>query len=784
LFSHWDDVHASDELREKYREQQLSSVMRVMRASACTNAIALCILVSIGWSTSDQTSLLVWAAITFAAIVANIPLIRRFEASQKAHSTSGYHAQIKTFTWLCVVNAFLFTVYPATLFWGASGEGRLIIACIFIAFLSNGSLVLVHLPQTAIPWVITFSFGGALGLLGHRSGLTVLTSLALVWYGFVQISNVLSVSKSFLEGLQSKFEVERQKQVVGLLLNDFESSSSDWLWEIDQNGLLQHVSVRLTEVTGVNATLLLQRPFLEVLQKPFHRMSRDEHEAYRALETCLARQDPFRNVAVPILTNTQTRWFSLTAKPLRDHHNAIIGWRGVASDVTEARAREREMFALANIDTLTMIANRRCFQRALDEHFATDVPGECTLILLDLDHFKTVNDSLGHQAGDALLRIVTRRFQTQIHEPDLLARLGGDEFAVLIRRSVSTDEANAIANTLIATLHAPVLYDDHRITASMSVGISSAPRFAHNAVDLLKTSDMALYAAKAAGRGTTRMYRPELEEAAQRKHYLASTMRQGLLDGQFVVHYQPQVNARTKELRGFEALVRWQHPTLGLIPPLDFIFIAEETGFIVELGAWVLRTACHAARSWPEQISVSVNLSAAQFRSNDLFETVASALSASGITPQRLELELTESVLVEDFAQARTTLNAIRALQVRIALDDFGTGFSSLSYLRKLPLDRLKIDRSFVSLLDKENEREHIRPIVQAIIQLAEALTLQTTAEGAETEGQRHVLCELGCDDVQGWLTGKPMEESRANALVHERITSLSLVDGSRLSLM
>jgi diguanylate cyclase (GGDEF)-like protein len=435
-----------------------------------------------------------------------------------------------------------------------------------------------------------------------------------------------------------------------------------------------------------------------------------------------------------------------------------MGWRGVGADITVQWQHELEMTRLANEDALTGLANRYKFGNRLAGYFSDPKAIKpCTLFLFDLDNFKTLNDSLGHGVGDQLLTEVARRLASEVHGGELLARLGGDEFVVLVPGQMQTQDAQAFGDLLQATLSQPWTVGGHRIGIRSSIGVGFAPLNADSADQLLRVCDMALYAAKAAGRNTLCFFDASMARLADQKIELLSDMTQGLQRGEFLLHYQPQVNMASGALAGFEALVRWQHPVRGLVSPLEFIPIAEESGLIVNLGAWVLRQACADAMLWPTHLRVAVNLSAVQFGSPDLLQVVNGALSDSRLLSTRLELEMTESILFQDSKEALQTLQVLRQMGIRIALDDFGTGYSSLAYLRSFPLDKLKIDRSFVAILDGPATDASALAIVRAIVRLAQALQLDTTAEGVETPDQHDTLKRIGCGLAQGNLIAKPM---------------------------
>lgn len=429
------------------------------------------------------------------------------------------------------------------------------------------------------------------------------------------------------------------------------------------------------------------------------------------------------------------------------------GWAVTYEDVTERHKAQARVAHMAQHDSLTDLPNRTLFREKMGEGLnqVAIAGGSMAVLCFDLDNFKTVNDRLGHAAGDRLLRWVAARLKENVGEHETVARLGGDEFAVL-QRGPQPQSAEQLARCLVEIIGHPPPLENQSIHVGVSVGIAIAPDHGLDADELMKCADLALYQAKAKGRGAYQLFEPEMEEEARSRHALEHDLRGALEANQFHLVFQPQVRLDTTELTGFEALLRWKHPSRGFVSPAEFIPIAEENGLIIPIGEWVLRTACATAASWPD-VTVAVNLSPVQFRSRGLVAMVTSALAEAGLPPQRLELEVTETALLDDSEATIEILHQLRALGVRVSLDDFGVGYSSLSYLRKFPFDRIKIDRSFVGTLGESPESV---AIVRTIASLGSVLGVETTAEGVETVEQLEFVRECGCTAVQGYYFGKP----------------------------
>ena len=451
------------------------------------------------------------------------------------------------------------------------------------------------------------------------------------------------------------------------------------------------------------------------------------------------------------------------------------GWLTTYEDISERRRSEAKVAFMAHHDLLTGLANRTLFMEKIEEAGARlRRHGEAfTVVMLDLDRFKNVNDSLGHPAGDALLKEMAQRLKSSLRETDVLARLGGDEFAILQSGGAAQrDDAITLSVRIIDLVAQPFDLDGRKVSVGASIGIALAPQDGVEPDELLKKADLALSLTKSEGRNDFNFFHADMTTEADARHQMENEMREALMRNEFELHYQPVIDVRTREPRGAEALVRWRHPRNGLIVPDRFIPLAEDTGLIVQLGAWILGKACADAASWPAQFKLAVNLSPVQFRKGDLFEVILCALVESGLPPERLELEITESVLLENEANYRVLLRQLKNIGVSIVLDDFGTGYSSLGYLTRFPVDKIKIDKSFTQGL---SQRADCAAIVSSVVTLAHGLDIATTAEGVETEEQFELLRAAGVTQVQGFLFGRPCAISELgfiNAKANGRATA------------
>jgi diguanylate cyclase (GGDEF)-like protein len=452
------------------------------------------------------------------------------------------------------------------------------------------------------------------------------------------------------------------------------------------------------------------------------------------------------------------------------------GFVQTLEDVTERRKAEAKASHLASHDVLTNLPNRRLLKQHIYVSL-NDSQADCAVLCVDLDRFKAVNDTLGHAGGDALLVDVSKRLRRCVREGDTVGRLGGDEFVILLANVQGEDDASAFADRVVREIAKPFDLLGQSVIVGASVGVAMAPRDGDNPDRLIKSADMALFEAKREGRGCYRFFEPSLEAKALERQSLEIDLRRAVIDKQFELHYQPVFAARQRRLIGFEALIRWNHPTRGRVSPLDFITIAEELGLITALGDWIIDEACRTAATWPEDIVVAVNVSARQFVNHDLYAVVNEALLRHDLAPSRLEIEITESALMENGGEIANVLQRLRRQGIGIAMDDFGTGYSSLAYLRRFHFSKVKIDRSFIAGLATETQSI---AIVRAIIALCKSLGIMVTAEGVENEVQADILRLENCDYLQGFLLGRPTLSQNVSAFFPQQQQPIETSSGGK----
>ena len=541
-------------------------------------------------------------------------------------------------------------------------------------------------------------------------------------------------------------------RLAAKMIAEFEGQGTGWFWEADRYGRVTYLSAVVADELARSAAV---SPVGRMLTDLFQ-MDGETPGTERTIAFHLSSRTSFTDYPVRASGSLTDRWWSISGRPLLDEQGRFAGFIGSGSDLTERRRSEAEIKRLAMFDGLTGLANRARMRSSLDKTLAHS-PGAfrpVALLLLDLDRFKQVNDTLGHQAGDALLKQVAQRLTRGVGDAGLVGRLGGDEFQLLLPGMDNRDSLAILARDLIKSISQPYFISGASISIGGSIGIALALTPGDDSETLTRNADLALYAAKGDGRGVHRFYSPEMLAGAQTRQQLEDDLRNAIATGGFHLTYQPVVSTKTEKIVGYEALVRWDHPTRGAVSPSEFIPVAEETGLIGAIGEWVMRTACLEAARWPGDIRVAVNVSPIQFADASLPALVTSALARSGLAPSRLELEITEGVFLDEKLSSDAMFRALKNLGVRLALDDFGTGYSSLGYLRSAPFDKIKIDQSFVKGAAQAGNRN--AAIIKAIVTLAETLDMETTAEGVEIEDEVELVRRLGCSHIQGYIYGKP----------------------------
>ena len=701
-----------------------------------------------------------WAAV---AIVVAVAVAMRRLATPKADDGYATITDLRGTVGEGVALAAVWSV-PALLFGAQQGSAAAYGLWMVLSLLMTAAAVAMA-PLALATMAFLSLLGTVVGIRLALAGDVVAASTTVLFTVLLVIA-CLNRARSLVMIRAARMALGERDETVSLLLREFEESGADWLWETDSARRVVKASPRFAFACGLDPLAINGMPFLQVLAGPTWE-SGNFSAGLRQLAEKLKARDSFRDLRLPVHVKGEERWWEIAASPRFDERGGFCGFRGVGSDVTEQRASADKINRMARFDTLTGLPNRlqvnETLVRAMAE--ADKWGSRCGFMMIDLDRFKAVNDTLGHPIGDRLLSRVSERLSQLMGDAAMCGRLGGDEFAVVIRDARDAHAVEALAHRIIETLSRPYEVDQHTLHVGASVGLAIGPRDGRTAEMLIRSADLALYRAKDAGRGVYRAYEPQLHVEAEERRVLEMALRKAIENNEMFLAYQPVVDASTGGLTGFEALLRWTHPKLGVISPAKFIPLAEEARLIGGIGEWVLRTACEEAAQWPSHIRVAVNASPDQLQNPGFVSEVVSALAHSGLSPERLELEVTESVFMHEGLGATRTLERVLDLGVRLSLDDFGTGYSSLGYLSRTRFSSIKIDRSFVQAASK-GVREAIA-IIRAVVALAKSLEMATTAEGVETEAEHQMVQDLGCTKVQGYYFGRPLPVEEARALAN-----------------
>ncbi|GGO93221.1 putative bifunctional diguanylate cyclase/phosphodiesterase [Stakelama pacifica] len=633
------------------------------------------------------------------------------------------------------------------------------------------SFAMATTPAAALSWL--FIVGSTLSLALFRNAMPLSGCVTALTTGVLLMSS-FSRARMLLRLRSKEIALAQSDETVSLLLYEFEETQSSWLWEIDAQRCIVRPGARFAKALERDAATIEGKSLLEILAGTSWESGAFSDEL-RMLAARLKQRESFRELVLPVRIGDTEHWWELAASPRYDDKGNFRGFRGVASDVTEQRQSEERINRMARHDALTGLPNRLLINETLADAMqgAQHQQHRCAFMMIDLDRFKSVNDTLGHPVGDRLLRRVSERLSGLVSGNEMIGRLGGDEFAVVIRNANDSVHVEQLALKIIDTLSQPYEVDQHTLYIGASVGVAIGPRDGRTAEMLVRSADLALYQSKDDGGGSAHYYDPKLHVQAEERRVLEIALRSAIDSDQFHIHYQPVVDARTGRLVGFEALLRWTHPGYGDVEPAKFIRLAEETRLITPIGAWVLRTACREAATWPEAYRIAVNISAEQLHSPGFVQSVADALEESGLAAHRLELEVTESVFLDEGSNAITSLEKLVALGVRLSMDDFGTGYSALGYLSRIRFAAIKIDRSFVRSA-ATGKLESVA-ILRAVVTLAESLGMGTIAEGVESAEEHRTVQDFGCSHVQGNYFARPMPADEARNLINNTAFSIAV---------
>ncbi len=732
------------------RDVQLISRGQLAPFFAVANFAAAVLMFASLWGSAPAALVLPWVA---AVGIVNFVAMQIALTQAVTHvGRSGRRVPQAMMVGEVVFRAALWLSLPVYLF-PTLDPATQVIAASLVAGLGVAALGLVVVPACVIAWQVTFTAALSFALVLARNTVPFEHMLVILFTLGVATFGVLTVARWAFHQLQTNADVGTQSESSSLLLQEYEQRGVGWLWQVDHENRVNYISSRMSALLG--------RPSSQILGYSLPSLLGGHAELGRVL----LEKQAFNALEMELKTSRGPRWISIAGDPIVDTAGRFEGFRGVGSDITDIRRTQERLTHLANMDVLSGLPNRGRVRQLLGEALRLATVGNvpCAILFLDLDGFKPVNDTFGHPKGDAVLQAVAKRLCDEVGADGHVGRMGGDEFAIVINDAQSRRKVEHLCDRIIRAIAEPYMIDQVEIRIGVSVGCAFGPIDGATVDDLILKADLALYEAKGAGRGICRYFSSELQSEQEDRVRLEIDLRQALPAKQFHLEFQPLVNAQTQKLVGFEALLRWNHPQRGLVPPYLFIPVAEEAGLMVAIGEWVIDEACRAAASWPEPITVALNVSPKQLVLPSLPNIVSVALAKYRLPANRIELEVTEGVFLGDNGMTLDVLGRLRGLGVGIALDDFGTGYSSIGYLNKAVFHKLKIDGSFVR---EAGSRAENVAIIQSIVQLAKSFRMSVTAEGVETAADFERMRDLGCDTIQGYLFGRPLSYDRASQMV------------------
>lgn len=747
-------IHPASDEAGRLRAAQMSAISNTTPLMMIAKVLCGFFVYLSFYNTSAGALLNYWFAALL--ILAGLGFSHAYQSKKrgevKTASTNAYRKASQA----AFFSGILWAMIPILLYTNISENERVIIIAVISGLMGGGVLSLYAVPRAMFIWLVILTMGSVIALFNTWTSSSLTVLCLLVVYSISLMRAGYTLSATLANNIISSFKLSHQSETISLLLKDFSENAKDWLWEMNATGQIirgneeffQSLNVSFTSIAPgdyqANAT---GDDFQVINMRSLDNLRKFYNEAVS-----------FSDIIISSSGTNGSKWVNLSGKPLYNENKDFIGFRGVAADITEKKHTEERIAYLAHNDALTGLVNRANFSIAMQEKLEDKNNNkQWSIFYLDLDGFKAVNDTYGHAMGDKLLGEVAKTLKKIVSDRDIVARLGGDEFAILCNSAGTVQSVSTLAESILSALCKSFVIEDINLDIGVSIGITLRNRDGSDAHTLMNNADLALYRAKAEGRGTFRLYEHQMDEIVKERRNLEIDLKNALKNGELSLAYQPLIASREARTVSFEALARWTHPQRGQVSPADFIPIAESMGIIGEIGDWVLHEACAEAANWPEHISVAVNLSPHQFQSNQIVKTVTDALARSGLHPSKLELEITEGLFMENTEEVMYSLRELKGMGISISLDDFGTGYSSLSYLLKFPFDKLKIDRSLIISLDTDPNAKNV---LEAITKLASVMNLTVTAEGIETLDQVRVMLSMHCTHFQGFLFGQPLPKA------------------------
>jgi diguanylate cyclase (GGDEF)-like protein/PAS domain S-box-containing protein len=734
---------------KKSQYEGLKAAIRIFPGGAIASSIYAVVVFLLFGSHYEDKLMLAGIIGTLGTTLFSLPVVI-FDLRRGCPDTPFLHARYIAFN--AVLSLFVSLCLTETVR-NTQGNALVFAGIMMFALMAAGAVALSTYTPAQVAWIIFIAMGAGAFVVSRAGDMALPLLVLLLLYTAILFYFSVRISKMIYARIAAQDETERQSQVIALLLNDFEEKANDWLIELDAEGRMSHVSRNFAAAVGRPVEELTGMRLLDLMNSLQARQKSGMYE--ENYQRRRRERKPVSDILNEVIVGGERRWWLSSGRPVFNAQGECTGWRFIGRDVTEQKMREETIEWQATHDTFTGLYNRHHFLKLVEETVRRQGSASYALVILDLVNFKAIRTIRGQEVGDFVIREMADRLKSALQCEALTARMSGSEFAMLINRGDSRYKKTR--SRIISTITQPICAPGGDVAVDVCAGLAVFGKDASDTETLLQYADLALTSAKEAGAGVMQRYSRSLTEQYLIRLVLIGDMDRALQNNEFHLRYQPLVSAATGEVESAEALIRWVHPQKGIIPPGDFIPLAEQSGKITAIGSWVLRQACTDAAQWAKPWRVSVNVSAEQFTHTDLLKEVKSALALSGLPAGRLTLEVTESVLIRNPAHILSILQGLHELGVSISLDDFGSGFSSLSYLQTMPLHELKIDRSFVQTINTE---EDPIPVVDTIIVLAKKLGLKTVAEGVETRLQAEVLKRHGCDTFQGFLFSRPTVQS------------------------